>query len=246
MRKKYQQLRITYCREKLKRLPDIRCGHWKTVRGETDNIWIVSNGKRSECHLINSKRGQELLRLKEEADNTKRILSKLESEWSKTYNAPCESIKIRMFGNTRNKRLFDSYQERVNPMPFDSPVKYKNELYRSKLEADFARIMDDYGIPYKYEPGIATSAATTRYPDFIIYLPWSDLIILVEINGKCEDGDYLDRTFTKMKEYLLMGWMPGINMLSFYYNDKTPYVPERIMEEIENIELRNLYALTGT
>ena len=245
MRKKDQQLRINYFRERLKRLPDIRCGVWNCGSETFQMIWCVSNGKRKNCHRITSGRGQDLLHLKEESDNCRRILSKLESKWNATYNTPCENMKIRMFGNTRNRRLFDSYEERANPMPFESPVTYKNQLFRSKLEADFARIMDDNGIPYKYEPGVAVSSTSTRYPDFIIYLPWIDLIILVEINGKCDDEEYVDRTFNKAKEYLLIDWVPGYNMLTFYYTDKTAYVSYMVMEEIENLEIRNLMALAN-
>ena len=41
----------------------------------------------------------------------------------------------------------------------------------------------------------------------------------------------------------MSGWKPGINMLSYYYYDKLPYLPEMVMEDILNVEARN-YMMT--
>ena len=85
-----------------------------------------------------------------------------------------------------------------------------------------------------------------KCPDFIIYLPWLDLIILVEIFGKCSDVGYVKNNVGKHLDYIFSGWIPGHNMLCFYYNDKTPYIPEMIMEEIETVALRRYLTIQGT
>lgn len=116
---------------------------------------------------------------------------RLESEWVEDYGQPCESIPVRRYKDTYNSRLFESLEVGKNPFKKQNKVEYGGVVFRSKLEADFAKTMDDYGIPYKYEPEIVVYTGKHRYPDFIIYLPWLDLLILVEIFGKCEDPDYI-------------------------------------------------------
>ena len=46
---------------------------------------------------------------------------------------------------------------------------------------------------------------------------------------------------------MMSDWMPGINMLSYYYYSNSPYIPEMVMEEIETVELRNylMMQITG-
>lgn len=245
MRELTQQIHIVYYRSRVEALPNVSFSKWKIRSKMEDVVSVYSNGRRTNTYRVSSKRGQELLNLKEEKENCIKILSKLESEWLARYNCPCETIKIDHYGDTENKRFFDSLKERQNSMEFKSGISYRGLPYRSKLESDFARIMDDYGIPYKYEPEILLFDGERKCPDFIIYLPWLDLLILIEIFGKCDDVGYLKRNNGKHLAYIFSGWLPGHNMLSFYYGDKTSYIPEMIMEEIENVALRHYLTIKG-
>ena len=164
---------------------------------------------------------------------------RLESEWIEEYGQPCESIPLRKVGQTHNKKLFESLEVGKNPYEKVNKTEYNGTVYRSKLEADFAKMMDDYGIPYKYEPEITVYNGRHRYPDFIIYLPWLDLLILVEIYGKSNDPDYIVTIRDRQYDYMMSGWKQGINMLSYYYYDNDPYLPEMIMEEIETLVMRD-------
>ena len=245
MREMLEQIHLNYIKERYNSFPDMRLYTWKVRKGHARVINVYSGKRRVESHRTDTKRGQELLRLKDEKERCAQILSKLESEWLARYNCPCETVKITHYGNTENKRFFDSLKERQNSMEFKSDIRYRGLPYRSKLESDFARIMDDYGIPYKYEPEILLFDGERKCPDFIIYLPWLDLVILIEIFGRCDDVNYVKKNNGKHLAYIFSGWLPGHNMLSFYYDDKTPYIPEMIMEEIETLALRHYLTITG-
>ena len=243
MRKIIQQLHISYFRDMVKSCPMVRVGE-KTVNGKrVSMVWKIENGVRVGSYRFDSRKGKDLLRLKLERDNYVSILTRLEGEWLRRYDSPCGSLKLRHYGQTPNRMLFENLVERTNSHKFKTPVFYNGEPYRSKLEADFARLMDDYGILYKYEPEILVVGKRKKCPDFMIYLPWIDLLILVEICGSCNNTDYLEYMRDKNHEYLLSGWRPGSNMILFYYDDKMLYIPEMVMEEIETVELRKFMSL---
>lgn len=66
------------------------------------------------------------------------------------------------------------------------PTIYNGQKYRSKLEAEYAKGMDEEGIKFLYEPeGFEFSDGTRYLPDF--YLP--DYDIFVEVKGVMSDFD---------------------------------------------------------
>ena len=246
MRSILLQTNISYYRKRIESLPTVTFSKWRKRDETIEVVSLFVNGKRTNTYRVTSKRGQKLVKLKEEKEACQEVLAKLEAEWLKRYNCPCGTLNIHEYGDTDNRRWFDSLKECQNNMEFKSPVFYKEEPYRSKLESDFARIMDDYGIPFKYEPAIIMFDGKKKCPDFIIYLPWLDLVILIEIFGKCSDVGYVKNNVGKHLDYIFSGWIPGHNMLCFYYNDQTPYIPEMIMEEIETVALRRYLSIPGT
>lgn len=239
MRKLVRQMHISYYRDKVDSYPDIKCGIWNSQHGDKKFVYINSGSRRAETRRADSPKGKELLRIKTECDECKRILFKLESEWINKYGEPCETIRINHYDNTHNRRLFDSLICGRNPYNKDYKLSYKDIMFNSNLELQFAKLMDDYGILYKYEPEITVFDGRNRYPDFVIYLPWLDLIILVEIYGLSEKTNYIATVRDRSYDYMMTGWEPGRSMLSLYHYDKEYILPEMIMEEIETVAVRN-------
>lgn len=238
MKKENLQLHIIYFRNKIEEFSSIRIGMW-TRKGVTNEyIWYVEGGKRVKEYLISSKDGQRLARFYNLRKEFQSILERLECEWAKEYGGICPNRDIVNYGHTSRRQIFENLVERSNKMEFVNPVIYKEQKYRSKLESDFARIMDDNGIMFKYEPEVITYNGKRRCPDFVIYLPWIDLLILVELFGKCEDPEYLPTLQERIGDYIGSGWVPGYNMLAMFYSDKTTYDPHMVMEEIGLIEYR--------
>ena len=249
MRKNVRQIHISYLRQRVKSAPVITCGEWQINNSVKHIVSMYVDGIRVERHVEGSKAGKKLLGIKNMIDEDKRILTLLEKNWYMEYKAICDSIYVPDYGQTADKQFFDSLVERCNTykppkgQKTPPPTVHNGRIYKSKLEADFARLMDEYGIPFKYEPRISTIGKKTRCPDFFIYLPWLDLLIMVEIYGACEKDDYISTIRDRQYEYLSCKWLPGTNMLSLYYKDDTSYIPEMVIEEIETIECRRFLSL---
>jgi len=240
MRQLIRQIHISYFRDKVASYPDIRTGIWNPKYGDANYVWKLNKGKRTKTYRAGSPNGKKLLDILQNCDDDKRILLKLESEWIAQYGIPCKSVRINHYEDTPNRRLFDSLVCGRNPYSSKYTLKYKNTLFNSNLEVQFAKIMDEYGIPYKYEPEIRVFDGKCRYPDFVIYLPWLDIIILVEIFGLCDKDSYVGSIRDRFYDYMMSGWKPGRSMLSLFHYDNEIVLPEMIMEEIETVALRNL------
>ena len=234
-----RQIYISYLRDKVDSYPDIRYGSRVYKGRRYECIWKVTKGKRTGIHHIHTPKGQELLKTMRECDQYKCILLKAESEWIIKYGEPCKSVNFYRYGNTPNRRLFDSLVTGKGPFKENNKIEYNGTLYKSNLEVQFATIMDEHGILYKYEPEITVFDGRHRYPDFIIYLPWLDLLILVEIYGLSEKDNYIHTIRDRTYDYMMSGWMPGRTMLSLFHYDKERIIPNMIMEELETIVLRN-------
>jgi len=240
MKRLIRQIHISYFRDKVNSYPDVRTGVWNSPFGEKHHVWVVKNGRRIQTYKAGSCKGRELLQVKMNRDQDRSILYRLESEWIAKYGTPCESVKTVKYGNTPNRMLFDSLICGKNPYSDRYTLSYKNTLFNSNLEVQFAKIMDEYGIPYKYEPEIKVFDGKCRYPDFVIYLLWLDIIILVEIFGMSEKNTYIGTIRDRFYDYMMSGWQPGRSMLSLFHYDNEIVLPEMIMEEIETVVMRNL------
>lgn len=72
-------------------------------------------------------------------------------------------------------------------MKYSIPIKYKGVRYRSKLEAQWAKFFDHFGIRHIYEPEVFVLDDGTKYlPDF--YLPDSKQYF--EVKGIMDHYDY--------------------------------------------------------
>lgn len=87
-----------------------------------------------------------------------------------------------------------------NPKPLEWTVAKSTHEYRSEGERRIANTLDNYGIPYVYEPILTiTASGTTKklHPDFL--LPNEEII--VEYFGRITNQDYDQRMRSKMKLY---------------------------------------------
>lgn len=88
----------------------------------------------------------------------------------------------------------------MDPKPLEWTVAKTTHQYRSEGERRIATTLDNYGIPYVYEPilTITTSGTTKRLcPDFL--LPNEEII--VEYFGRITNQNYDQRMRSKMKLY---------------------------------------------
>ena len=96
-------------------------------------------------------------------------------------------------------------------MPFkaeDRKYKTKNgTLLRSKSEYIIANLLEEYGIPYRYEIPMKMGSKII-YPDFVIKHPYTGKTIIWEHFGALHQPKYEASMNEKMKFYLAQGLIP--------------------------------------
>lgn len=98
--------------------------------------------------------------------------------------------------------------------PKAKPTKYSGVLFRSRLEADWARCFDDLLVPWTYEPqAFRIDTYRTYTPDFV--LSSRGEIVVVEIKPTLEEMQQDDRVRAlsrigkKHWRYLAVAGTPG-------------------------------------
>ncbi len=119
------------------------------------------------------------------------------------------------------------WQEEVfqgNPFKPEELVYPSNrgEMMRSKSEALIADILDELGIPYRYEWPLSLSGGQTRYPDFTLLRIRDRKLIYLEHLGKLEDEGYRQKNLIKLADYAKNGIYVGRNLLLTFETDYAP------------------------
>ncbi|WP_022768509.1 hypothetical protein [Butyrivibrio sp. NC2007] len=97
----------------------------------------------------------------------------------------------------------------------------KGEFVRSKSESNIAQILYSHGIPYRYEE-IHDIYGYPMATDFTVMNPKTGQIILWEHFGRCDDPGYQSTVDFKMYRYIRDGYLPGVNFITTYEDNKHP------------------------
>ena len=108
---------------------------------------------------------------------------------------------------------------------------------RSKSERMIADALDQNGIPYLYDAGLALGEEV-RYPDFTIRRPFDGKVFLWEHFGLMDDREYEQKTIRKLALYARHGYFPFDNLICTYERDMLD--ASRIQKYIE------VFRLTGS
>lgn len=106
--------------------------------------------------------------------------------------------------------------------------------FRSKSEREIGNILEEYGLPYRYD-AVITVGGRRISPDFIIKNPFNGRTFTWEHFGAFNQENYANRMNDKMDLYYRNGYIEGENLIvTFEYHVRRP---ERIKELIEQIIL---------
>lgn len=103
-------------------------------------------------------------------------------------------------------------------------------MLRSKSELIIANCLENYNIPYRYEPLFMQGTSKT-YPDFIVKNPFTNKTIIWEHFGALNEEGYEQRMNEKMEWFFSNSYQEGVNLIytfEFHIND-----PKRINSLIE-------------
>ena len=113
------------------------------------------------------------------------------------------------------------------------PTLKEHERVRSKYEALFAADLTTLQIPYLYEK-ILIAGGIEIAPDFTALDVRTFQEIPIELFGMMDDPEYRKMYKRKMKTYIEAGYIPGVNMLTFYETSEAPLNHMQAQEDLEN------------
>ncbi len=85
-----------------------------------------------------------------------------------------------------------------------SQYYYKGRNYRSRAERQFALILDEFGLEFKYDVKV-TFHGKQFTVDFVVVFREFNRCIFIEFYGKCSERDYLEDNGRKLLNAQLCG-----------------------------------------
>ena len=224
-------IRSVYLNRRLNNLPNGKLTQ-KKARGKTYlNVKIKSFKSHPEYNnkffSVNREPGKSLRRLVEEADSIKEELRHISLKYPDIDKVIADrrkvsSIKRRNEPVKMDRKYFLTLKESEDSNPFPKPdnsIEYDGILMRSKGEVIIAQHLDKLGIERIYEPCVWANRYI--YPDFAIYIPEIDKVILIEYMGALSDHKYLPSAGEKFKTLVSFGFVIGRDVILISETENT-------------------------
>lgn len=248
--KEYLALKINYCKQQLKALPEITVTE-RRIRGKPVKVCACN----SRFYRMNTTNGQKLIIYAKQREKALCDLAKWEGLWNSSYRGfPPSDIEprkvIRTFLNNNNEPIildgafFESLKNDANPYYPDNKKYYYNGIYyRSIAEVDIARYYTEQGIPFKYEPEIwIKGLAHPIYPDFVIYIKELDLCKFHEHFGMNNFSNYAQKTQVKYINYSEAGLIMDYDVICTYSFVNIPFDTRMLSTKINHVVYSSLFA----
>lgn len=229
--REYLALKINYCRQQLKLLPNTRIQIHKVSGIPTERLFVGNHR-----YNPNSPTGQKYMSVFKQRDELERQLRVYLSIWDYYFKdeplPECEPHPVNrtlcIDAHNRvimNRAYFDSLENDANkkyPKPKDYP--FNGIYYRSSAEREIAIFYTEMGIPFKYEPAILIKDITTfSFPDFVLYIPELDNCKIHEHFGMKDSASYLKITKNKYYNYTNAGLVPELDIIFTHDVEEVPF-----------------------
>lgn len=107
-------------------------------------------------------------------------------------------------------------------------ITAKGERVRSKSEVIIANMLNQLGVPYRYEYPLRMSSGRVVYPDFTCLNVRTRDEFIWEHFGRMNDAEYQVKTFKKLDGFALDGYIHGVNFIYTMENDLRPMNPKYV------------------
>lgn len=176
---------------------------------------FIKYASNSKTFSSTSPNAQEAIREYNEYKHWKGVISRIDTSLMKRGSIDTLSVEYKFTppNSSHNKELFESIKRDTaesSPSAFEASIKHNDIFVRSKSEDNSASIYDELGLEYLYE---AVIDGFNYLPDFTIYIPFLDIIIIHEHFGKMSDMEYRARFHKKIDAYIDIGFILGTNLL---------------------------------
>ena len=183
----------------------------------------IDDNKRllATCEQCNSTNIQSELLLKD--NNFRKLLTDYPENSKHIY---CNRDLFRDFHNEQFQPVIDSWlSEEYNhneayPQALKHPCPSGN-VVRSKSEAMIDLLLNQYGIPYRYECELKLDNISF-YPDFTLFNPISGQLVYWEHFGMMDDPQYSLNASRKISRYIAGNIIPGINLIMTFETSSNP------------------------
>lgn len=98
----------------------------------------------------------------------------------------------------------------------------RGDRMRSKSEVLIADILDEYGIPYRYEAPLRLRSGYTIHPDFTLLRLPSRTVCYLEHCGRMDDEVYLHAFLRRENTYIENGIIPGRDVFHTFESGADP------------------------
>ncbi|MCL2558928.1 MAG: hypothetical protein FWE07_00455 [Turicibacter sp.] len=153
----------------------------------------------------------------------------------KTFSKTYQELPIAYFYHPSMAAwLAEETEQNAYPITYGYRTSYNKVLMRSKSEQIIGSLLEEYGIPYRYD-ALLTLNGKSKYPDFIIKNPFTGKEIIWEHFGALHQPQYEAAMHEKMNLYSQHGYKPEETIIFTFEIDII--TEHRLQSLIENIIL---------
>ena len=212
-------MRKEYLTVLLRKLPVIKAGR----RGDKEVFRVYKDSRRyREISPVNSDWAEtrnlfnQRAKIESSLRQTKNLLTHF-----KTRSTPC-SLKTANLENAYSNNYYDRLIDGSCTLDNSSKYIYNGHVFRSRSEMQFAAILDEFGLEYKYDV-VVSFAGQTYTVDFVIVFREFNRCVFVEYYGMCQDAGCNESNCIKIKSALNDGAYLGRDM--FIMSGNKTYMP---------------------
>ena len=214
--------------------------YWRKNPSDRNGIYIHKDNMKLAVDLAQRDYNKKLLNIIEEEQHLANEYCRLLKE--KPLEAAYDSLNrykqelVTSLEDEKAKRIALWNVEQYEKMAIDSTTEfYSNNgtRVRSKSELIIANMLEQYGVPYKYEKPITLKGMGTVHPDFTCLNTRTHKEIVWEHFGMMDNEAYASKNIIKLNTYNQNGYYIGKNMIASFETSQNPLSSRFVKAMIE-------------
>ena len=193
--KEYLLLRKEYLTKLLMNMPMIKLGR----RGDRSVFRIYDDDHRryTEVSIKNRKWNKyfDLYNKRTRISNALTITNRMLRKF--THRKSPYSLKVVNYYNRYDSAYFDKLQDSSCTYENVNEYYYNGHSFRSRAEMQFAAVLDEFGLEYKYDV-VVSFGGYEHTVDFVVIFREFNRCIFIEYYGRCSDYEYNRNNCSKL------------------------------------------------
>ena len=214
--------------------------YWRKNPSDRNGIYIHKDNMKLAVDLAQRDYNKKLLNIIEEeqhlANEYCRLLKEKQLEDAYDSLNRYKQELVTSLEDEKAKRIALWNAEQYEKMAIDATTEfYSNNgiRVRSKSELIIANMLEQYGVPYKYEKPITLKGMGTVHPDFTCLNTRTHKEIVWEHFGMMDNEAYASKNIIKLNTYNQNGYYIGKNMIASFETSLNPLSSRFVKAMIE-------------